>query len=78
MESSLKISNAQDQANGPRVSNKIESSTTIFPCETEPLNSDNVESTPITLDVPPCKTEPLNSYNVESTPKTSDEPTYRK
>ena len=47
MESSLKISNAQDQANGPRVSNKIESSTTIFPCETEPLNSDNVESTSI-------------------------------
>ena len=48
MEISLKITNAQDGTNGASVSNKIESSIPIMPCETEPLDSDHVKSIPIT------------------------------
>ena len=43
---------AQDGANDYSVSNEIQSSTAITPCESEPLNTDNVESTSITSDAP--------------------------
>ena len=43
---------AQDGANDYSVSNEIHSSTAITPCESEPLNTDNVESTSITSDAP--------------------------
>ena len=48
--------NAQDGANDCSVSSEIQSSTAIAPCETEPLNTDNVETTSITSDTPSyCK-----------------------
>ena len=44
--------NAQDGANDCSVSSEIQSSTANAPYETEPLNTDNVESTSITSDAP--------------------------
>ena len=50
MDSSLNISNTQDEENGPSASNKIESSIPIIPCETEPLDSEYITQAPITSD----------------------------
>ena len=73
MDSSLKISNAQDEENGPRASNKIEFSIPIIPCENEPLDSEYVTSAPITSDNMKNNTGPADALDEANDRSVSNE-----